>query len=228
MCYWYADSTFEVLFHIGGATQVLCAEKSQRRGVWTLNKVNYVAYTGMTRRSLVQTCSPDTPARAGIDEDELHQQQLIHMQGELVAKYGKSQSGDPSEESAADLTTAEREPIKQNGWNVARFLAMVQQMPTIRSCSHEEEARESARMERTIKEEENKWRQAIEKVQFNLVKSEYRKRIPGTRLTCGLSRSHASKRAEQERQRFEQERQWFEQVCEQSKQERWQANHANK
>ena len=46
------------------------------------------------------------------------------MQASLVVKDDEAQ-GDNEE-----FRAAERESIKQNGWNVAQYLGMVQQMPT--------------------------------------------------------------------------------------------------
>ncbi|KAJ4288310.1 hypothetical protein N0V88_007348 [Collariella sp. IMI 366227] len=115
MCYWYADSTFEVLAEIGKANVCVEGKSVQKKGVWSWLNVDCVAYSGVTRRSV---------------EDKTYQQQLVEMQGELVVKYDDTQKKAWSQEELALLPVEERQAIEQNGWNVAQFLRMIQDMPT--------------------------------------------------------------------------------------------------
>lgn len=115
MCYWYADSTFEVLAEIGKANVCVEGKAAQKKGVWSWLNVDCVAYRGVTRRSL---------------HDDAYRQQLVKMQGELVAKYEGTQKKAWSQEELARLPGEERQAVEQNGWNVAQFLHMIQDMPT--------------------------------------------------------------------------------------------------
>ena len=63
-------------------------------------------------------------------EDDTYQQQLVKMQGELVVKYDGTQKKAWSQEELARLPVEERQATEQNGWNVAQFLRMIQDMPT--------------------------------------------------------------------------------------------------
>jgi hypothetical protein len=142
MCYWYADSTFEVLAEIGKG-KVRGGKPLQKKGVWSWRSVDCVAYSGVTRRSLTETgnTGPD-PTRTGDGEDDIYRQQLVTMQGELVAKYDGTQKKAWSEVELARLPAAERQAIEENGWNVAQFLGMIQDMPTHEKLLDDSTARE--------------------------------------------------------------------------------------
>ena len=77
MCYWYADSTFEILADIGKANQKICGEPAQKKGVFTYKGVDYIAYTGITRTSFMRAgiLSSTPPATSSVDEDELYQRE---------------------------------------------------------------------------------------------------------------------------------------------------------
>ncbi|KAJ4288332.1 hypothetical protein N0V88_007370 [Collariella sp. IMI 366227] len=140
MCYWYADSTFEVLAEIGKANVCVEGRSVQKKGVWSWLNVDCVAYSGVTRRSL---------------EDDTYQQQLVEMQGELVVKYDGTQKKAWSQEELARLPVEERQAIEQNGWNVAQFLRMIQDMPTHQKLFDDSTAR--AREVRKLLEKNEFW-----------------------------------------------------------------------
>ena len=142
MSYWYAGSTFEVLAEIGKAKVCADSKTSQKKCVWSWTcKASCVAYAGITQRSLTEAgnATSDT-TRAG--EDEFYQEQLVKVQGRLVAEYDSGQKKAWGEEELARLPAAERQAIEQNGWNVAQFLSIIQDMPTHETLFDKSTARE--------------------------------------------------------------------------------------
>ena len=130
MCYWYADSTFEVLAEMGGARLwVEEGKQSSKKGVWRWGGADYIAYTGVTRKSLAESGGKGPDATMQANKDDAYPQQLVKIQGELVDKYEGAQKKPLSGHDLQQFPAAERQEIEKNGWNVAQFLAMVQDMP---------------------------------------------------------------------------------------------------
>ncbi len=155
MCHWHADSTFEVLAEIGKAKVCADANALRDKGVFRWSRLECVAYSGVTRKALAETGDVDTgPTHAG--DDGLYQQQLVKMQGELIAKYDCNPKKAWSEEDLARLPAVERQAVERNGWNVAQFLSMIQDMPT-----HQELLDDSIAREREVRE-------ALEKVCYTI------------------------------------------------------------
>lgn len=134
MCYWYADSTFEVLVDIGHANVCVNGQKAQKKGVFSRGGIKCIAYTGITRKSLMENMGPGSTHTS---ENNSYEQQLVDIQGRLIKRYGSVQIPDP-----AQLPTAERQSIEQNGWNLAQFLGMIQDMPTHQKLLHDSIARD--------------------------------------------------------------------------------------
>ncbi|KAK0655098.1 hypothetical protein B0T16DRAFT_4055 [Cercophora newfieldiana] len=183
MCYWYADSTFEVLAEIGKANVCVEDKPVQKKGVFTWLYVNYVAYPGVTRKSL---------------NDDAYQKQLVDMQTKLVEKYdGATQMTQKawSQKELAELPKEERLAIEQRskGWDVSSFLDIIRTMPTHQelfdkskararevrglletiqlgqeeqkaAMEREAEAKKCAEIERLLAKQEDKWRLEIEEL----------------------------------------------------------------
>ncbi|KAK4133000.1 hypothetical protein BT67DRAFT_435260 [Trichocladium antarcticum] len=207
-----------LLAEIGKANVSVEGKPVQKRGVWSWLNVDCVAYSGVTRRSL---------------KDDTYQQLLVQMQGELVAKYDGAQKKASSQE---ELSTEERQAIEQNGWNVAQFLRMIQDMPTHQTlfddstararevrellekiqfgqeeqeatAKREAEAKQCAEIERVLVEQEDKWRRAISEARERLERVQQgRERAEQEREQERARADLAERRAEQERERAEQER----------------------
>ncbi|KAJ4288305.1 hypothetical protein N0V88_007343 [Collariella sp. IMI 366227] len=169
--------------------------------------------SGVTRRSV---------------EDDTYQQQLVEMQGELVAKYDGTQKKAWSQEELAPLPVEERQAIEQTGWNVAQFLRMIQDMPTHQKLfddstarvrevrkllekiqfgqeeqeamiKREAEAKQCAEIERVLAEQEDKWRRAMSEAGERL------ERVQQGRERAEQEREQERARADQEGARADQE-----------------------
>ncbi|KAH6844766.1 hypothetical protein B0I37DRAFT_446744 [Chaetomium sp. MPI-CAGE-AT-0009] len=246
MCYWYADSTFEVLAEIGKAEACKAGESLPQKGIFRLANVDYIAYRGVTRKSLMDSGNggPD-PTRAG--EDDPYPRRLAEMEGELVQKYDSKQKKSWSEEELAQLPAVERQAIEKDGWNVAQFLSIIHDMPTHQKLlndsiarerevrgllekiqsGHEEqeaaakreaEARECANIEQALAKEEAKWRRKITEASESVERAEQGREQERLRAEQERERADlAERRVDQQRERAEQERERVEQGREQER-----------
>ncbi|KAH6616140.1 hypothetical protein B0J18DRAFT_438972 [Chaetomium sp. MPI-SDFR-AT-0129] len=230
MCYWYADSTFEVLAEIGKAKVRADGKLSQKKGVFRWGNVDCVAYSGVTRRSLIETGKMTSdPTR--VDEDDVYCQELIKIQDELVAKYDSTRGKAGSKEELAQLPEAERRAIEQNGWNVTHYLSTIQKMPTHQkllddstarerevrealreiqsgqeaqdaATKREAEAKQCAEVERVMAEQEEKWKDAVSDATARLQRAEREREQERQRADSAETRADSAEiRAEQERVR---------------------------
>lgn len=123
MCYWYADSTFQVLADIGNAEISMDIQNSYKMGSLIWGSTNFIAYTSVTRKSSPKTTSMDSES-----SDENFEKHLLEVQQKLVAKYD-SKHYILDQEDLAQLSQAEYESFKQNGWNIEQYLRLIQEMP---------------------------------------------------------------------------------------------------
>lgn len=128
MCFWYADSTFEVLVDICKAEVCTTGKHALKKGSFSWGKIDYIAYSGVARKPRMETnnANPESPNSS---ENESYEQRLVDMQSRLIADYGRGKK-DWSEEDLRQLPSVERQSIEQNGWNIAQFLNMIQNMPS--------------------------------------------------------------------------------------------------
>ncbi|KAK4185158.1 hypothetical protein QBC35DRAFT_465808 [Podospora australis] len=158
------------------------------------------------------------------------------MQGELVAKYDGTQKKAWSQEELARLPVEERQAIEQNGWNVAQFLHMIQDMPTHQklfddstararevrellekiqfgqeeqeaTTKREAEAKQCAEIERVLAKQEDKWRRVMSEARERLERVQQGGEQERARANQERSRADRERaRADQERARADQER----------------------
>ncbi|KAJ8130907.1 hypothetical protein O1611_g2721 [Lasiodiplodia mahajangana] len=229
MDYWYAESTFEVLVELGKAKVRSASKSPQKRGFWSW--LGFIAYSGVTRRSLAETgnVGPD-PTHAS--EDDIYWQQLVKIEGDIVMKYDNAQKKAWGEELAT-LPAVEREAIEQNGWNVAQFLSMVQDMPThqkligdsIARAKEVREALENIQYSRKEKEVVAKHKMEATKraeMEEALTKQEEELEhiLSGKMALLEQERAKRERELEQARQEREQERAKQERELERARQER--------
>lgn len=124
MCYWYANSTFEVLTEIGKAT--VHVENSQKWGVLSWSSTNH--YTGVTRKSWAANTGNVGPESTQSTENDPYREELVELEGRYFKKYDGRKSW--TEEDLAQVPMEERPSIKKTGWNVMYFIKMIKEMPS--------------------------------------------------------------------------------------------------
>ena len=133
MCYWYADSTFEVLADMGNAKQeLLWAAKN--KGVLRSWKIKWTVYTGITRMSVARS----TPAgTSDCLEEESYGNELSRLERAGVTyditADGKSGRG-------LDIAERRRRKAEREGWT-AKFLERIKEMPDHQTLLNESKAR---------------------------------------------------------------------------------------